>query len=305
MAASAETARLQAELLQLHLLHRGAVAGVPGVPGDGEGGAVAAWRASARERLRGRFEEAARAEADARSAEAEAVFCRAAEALRRWAAGSCDGGTGGCGGLEGRVAVLDGVVDGVWKVAEPGGRFERVVRGFEKWARRAERVVEGRRKAMSDGDGNSSSSTSSEEEKEEEAKEKVESGELELELELIGEMDAAWKDECGALVRRLDEWRRKLCELGDVPWEEEEEEEEEKEGGQGGRAGQGPSSLARILAGCRALVHGMLAELSLMEQIEREAAAEEMRWVREMNRRDAGREDDEDAPRAGAIWRAL
>jgi hypothetical protein len=50
----------------------------------------------------------------------------------------------------------------------------------------------------------------------------------------------------------------------------------------------------------------MLAELDMMDQIQREAAEQEMRWVREMNRRGLDGTDDGDrAPRAGAIWRVL
>jgi len=115
-------------------------------------------------------------------------------------------------------------------------------------------------------------------------------GEEEAGLVLLPELDAAWKAECAALVRRLDDWRRKLRELGDVPVTASADGEVAE-----------ASALGRILGGCRALVHGMLEELEVMEQIEREAAAAEMRWVREMNRK--GRE--EDGPRAGAIWRAF
>jgi hypothetical protein len=124
----------------------------------------------------------------------------------------------------------------------------------------------------------------------------------EEEVVFLEEMDASWKEECAALVRRLDEWRRGLRELPDPgPSSTTTTTEEEEEKGQKGHS----SSLAAILAGCRALVHGMLAELDLMEQIEREAAAEEMRWVREMNRRGLGGMDEEGTPRAGAIWRVL
>jgi hypothetical protein len=118
-------------------------------------------------------------------------------------------------------------------------------------------------------------------------------------LVLIGEMDASWKEECASLARRLDEWRRRLRELGDVPPSPPPDPAAVADGN------PAESSLARILAGCRALVHGMLAELDLMEQIEREAVAEETRWVREANRRGLLGRADEHAPRAGAIWRVL
>jgi hypothetical protein len=48
----------------------------------------------------------------------------------------------------------------------------------------------------------------------------------------------------------------------------------------------------------------MLAELEVMEQMEREAVADEMAWVREMNRTGVDGKE-EGMPRAGAIWRVL
>ncbi len=123
------------------------------------------------------------------------------------------------------------------------------------------------------------------------------------ELILVGGLDAAWKEDCSGLARRLDEWRRLLRDIGDVPSD----------------AGRGPatqkSSLETILAACQLLVSDMLSELSMMEQIEREAVAEELTWIRAMNGEDDD-DDDDDADvsnemthrvrsRAGAIWRAL
>ncbi|KAL2022318.1 hypothetical protein VTK56DRAFT_5716 [Thermocarpiscus australiensis] len=269
VAASAETARLQAELLQLHLLHRGGRA------------VVEQWRGSARERLKGRFEALVGEEERVGGVEGVVLEGRGVRDLVRWS--SSNGNQGGGGGRDGRlleekVQALDGVVSGLWALGEPGGRYERVLGRFERWVRRAEGVMEGRRRK----------------------------GEVDLmeggeELVLIGEMDAAWRDECAALGRKLDEWRRTLRELGEVP---DPEEGEAAAAADLSSSPQPRSSLARILEGCRALVHGMLAELDILEQIEREAVAEEMRWVREMNRRGFGGAD-EDAPRAGAIWRVL
>ncbi|KAH6850266.1 hypothetical protein B0I37DRAFT_428342 [Chaetomium sp. MPI-CAGE-AT-0009] len=257
VALSAETARLQAELLQLHLLHREAAA------------ARAQWEDSARKALRGRFDAVRAREEEVAGLEGRVVEGRAVGVLREW-------GFGGCGGmgLEERVVLLDGVVTGLWGVGEPKGRFERVVRGFEGWVEGVERVLEGRRRGTGtwgEGDGGK------------------DDGEGEGEELFIPTPSAAWRAEHAALVRRLDEWRRNLRDMGEAPPPEEGEE---------------PSSLSRILAGCRALVHGMLAELELMEQMEREAVADEMAWVKEMNREGSGGME-EGTPRAGAIWRVL
>ncbi|KAK4237406.1 hypothetical protein C8A03DRAFT_34653 [Achaetomium macrosporum] len=278
IALSAETARLQTELLQLHLLHRDA------------GTTLEAWKCSARQKLQGKFEAVRRQEEEVCGLERRVAEEVNAAALREW--GSIPGGSGsGLGvGLEERIALLDQIVTGLWSVVgEPGGggRYERVVRKFEKWCGKVERVMLARRQQQ---------------EQQEQQPEGGEAPELE-EVVFIEEMDAAWKEECAALVRRLDEWRRGLRELPDPIIETASSTTATAGGEEEGQKGYA-SSLGRILAGCRALVYGMLAELNLMEQIEREAAAEEMRWVREMNRRGLGGMD-EGTPRAGAIWRVL
>jgi hypothetical protein len=216
-------------------------------------------------------------------------------------------------GWEEKVALLDRVVSGLWSVVgggEPGeGRYGRVVRAFERWVGTVEAVMHAReRLGRTCGLGQSQG----QEQGDQGGGDGVGEGDDDEEKGpvLVGEMDAAWKEECAALVRRLDDWRRGLRELEDGPpflpasTTPDTPSEEPGEDGDGEESSSSSSSLARILAGCRALVHGMLAELNVMEQIERDAAAAEMRWVREMNRRGLGRADD-DAPRAGAIWRVL
>ena len=198
-------------------------------------------------------------------------------------------GSGGMG-LEERVVVLDGVVDGVWGIGEEGGRYERVVRGFEKWVGGVERVLKGRGRkgGLEGGDEGRDGERNGESDGEDEGDGKREGNDEEGEL-FIPTPSAAWRAEHAALVRKLDEWRRNLLDLGDAP---------------PAADGEEPSSLSRILAGCRALVAGMLAELELMEQMEREAVADEMAWVREMNRSGSGG-TGEGTPRAGALWRVL
>lgn len=249
-------------MLQLHLLHRDANA------------VTQQWRESARQKLGARFGEVVRHGEEIGREEAGVVERGNVGALIAWGLGRS---------LEERVQVLDAVLCGLWSLGEPGGRYARVVRRFEKWAERVQEVAVARRKGTW--------------------------GVLEMQMQaqalqqqqgkggddndlfvLVGQLDSQWKDECAGLVRRLDEWRRRVVELAGR-----EQETEEKE-----------SSLTRILAACRALIHDMLAELDTMERIEREAVAEENRWVREVNRgMDGEGGEDGDNPRAGAIWRAL
>ncbi|KAG8156678.1 hypothetical protein KVR01_013469 [Diaporthe batatas] len=250
VAISSETARLQTELLQLHLLHRDADA------------VAASWHASARQRLGSRFAELARAGEDVRKEEAVVEEARNLAALVAW------GGGGGGGGreLDGKIQVLDAVLSGVWSLGEPNGRYTRAVRKFEKWVDQTRRAVEARRVAgglgalMDDG-----------------------------EVGFISELDPAWRDEVSSMARKLDSWRRQLGQLESGVFDGDRGEDFKS------------CSLTRILSGCRSQVHGMLAELDLMEQIERDALAQETAWIRNMNRGD----DESDTPRAGAIWRAF
>lgn len=126
---------------------------------------------------------------------------------------------------------------------------------------------------------------------------------------LVGGLDDAWKDDVAGLVRRLDGWRRQLHQLGDVPRVEgaacPASGHLETSGGDGVQEMR--SSLCRILEGCRSLIRDMLAELTVMEDIERAVVGREMDWIRRMNREEDSitRRDDCDTPRAGAIWRVV
>lgn len=101
----------------------------------------------------------------------------------------------------------------------------------------------------------------------------------------ISELDTSWKDDSANIVRRLDGWRRQLREIGEPATSDE---------------GTQDSSLGRMLGGSRMMVHDMLAEIGIMEEIEREALEAEDAWIEKMSR-----EDDDDTPRAGAIWRVF
>ena len=101
-----------------------------------------------------------------------------------------------------------------------------------------------------------------------------------VEVVFLEELDSAWKDDCLLLSRKLESWRDHLQDLG---------------------APDEGSSLAIIVGGCRNLLRGMLMELKVMAQIERDAIMMEAQWIRSMND-DA--DEDEDKSVAGAIWRS-
>lgn len=171
-------------------------------------------------------------------------------ALKVWA----DSGMPGWG-LEEKIQVLDEVVTGVWGMGESGGKYARIVRRFERWMHTVVDIHQGRERGhLLDGD----------------------------EVMFIEEIDGSWGDDCRVQARRLEEWRDKLADLGEV---------------------EVRSSLATAVEGCTALVRGMLEELDIMRRIEKEVMMSEQVWIKEMI---DDVEDDADVPvRSGAAWHRL
>ncbi|KAK8138355.1 hypothetical protein PG984_001735 [Apiospora sp. TS-2023a] len=271
VAISAETARLQTELLQLSLLHRDA------------GHTAAEWHESAQRKLGARFAELVRAEQALGGREREGVEARNAAVLVRW--GATQASTQVVGGLEEKVQMLDQVVNGVWRFGEPGGRYARVVEEFEVWAGRLQGIMEARRK----GDLNSLLGSGIDDDDK--------GGE---EVLFSGDLENRWRDECPGLVRKLEEWRRILRHLGPVPVNAATTTTTEE----GGESGGQKSSLAKILEGCTGMVDDMLTELALMEQMEREAVRAEDDWIEAMNKElNLGNEKDTPGDRSAPLWK--
>lgn len=210
-----------------------------------ESRAGAEWHASARKKLNERFEGLAVDSREISRDETELLEELNALALRRWG-----------GNLEEKVQGLDSVLSSLWRLSEAGGKHARVTRRFERWAERAGEVEEARsRGAILD-----------------ERDEPM----------LVGELDAAWKEDCEGLKRRLEGWGEQLRGLR-VPL----------------GAGEG-SNLRAILGSCEELVGGMLSELGLMLEIEEGLVTREREWVKGV----IGSVGDKGTG-AGAIWRAL
>jgi hypothetical protein len=241
LAASAETNRLQAEVLQLHLLHRDAAV------------VEKAWRESARNKLGVRFEEVDEASREIAALERDRAEVNNFLALRKW--------TGEDGDLDQKIQVLDAVTNGVWTLSEAGGRYARIVRRFGRWIDLVGEIEDTRKSgtALTQGDGNL----------------------------FISELESNWKEDRPGLIRRLDNWRLQLRTLGSLPESTDD--------------GSLPPSLIRMVRSCDSLIRSMLGELTIMEEIEREALEREDEWIQRSNRED----DDDDTPRAGAIWRTL
>lgn len=257
VAISAETSRLQTELLQLSLLHRDAAAV------DSE------WHTSARQKLGNRFARLAKENDALLGLERQGVEARNVAALTKWG----NPGTRNGVGLEEKVQILDEVLNGVWQLGEPDGRYARVVAGFEIWAERMASIVTAQRSdnvdVLVEGD----------------------------EVLFLGDLDASWKRDCISLQRKLEGWRAALRDLGDI------ESPPDSHSGSDSEL-ESRSSLLRMVDGCRNLVHDMLSELAVMAQIERDAARAEDEWIERTNR--AIEDEDDDTPAARAyvpLWK--
>ncbi|KAI9646188.1 hypothetical protein NHQ30_005628 [Ciborinia camelliae] len=171
IAITAETAKLQNELLQLHILHRDAEL------------VNRQWKASAKKKLGGKFQSVVRRHDELARLEVEEAGRINAAALKEWQ----DMGTPGWG-LEERIQLLDEVLNEAWNLGEPGGKYARLVRKFEKWIIRCEEILRNR--------------------------EDDQMLDEEEEIVFIEELDMTWKDECLVLNRKLEEWRDALKDLG-------------------------------------------------------------------------------------------
>ncbi|OHW91565.1 hypothetical protein CSPAE12_09870 [Colletotrichum incanum] len=266
VALTAETARLQTELLQLHLLHRD-------LPQT-----TAEWHASARMTLAARHASLGKSSADLARLEADAAERLNVAALRRWAQPSPGGARGSAATLEDKIQRLDALLTSLWSLDAPGGKHNRLVRAFERWASALPDLEAARARAEDSGDPSALLDANAE-------------------VRFGDGLDARWKEEAAALVRKLEGWDAQLRELEYV-------EVGEDEGGDSSNSKTQVSSLKRMLDGCGSLVRDMLDELAVMEEIEAAAVERETEWIRRMNREgDDGR--GKDTPRAGAVWRVI
>lgn len=298
IAISAETLKLQNELLRLHILHREA------------SDVDAQWRSSAEEVLRARFSALAKASVEVSNLEVERLEKANVLAIRRWGLNGArnrssmafrsstnsvgeaelvptipDGGSGPSMLLEQKIQTLDSILVGLWNLTAPQtGKLPRVARQFDAWLQKVSTIMAARK-----------SSTS--------ATALLFSGGAGQQVLLVSELDASsWRHDLASVSRKLQGWSAQLRELGGVPMPR---RDPPREGdGAGGGSGQGVSSLEQVLSGCRELVGGTLAEIDVMEAIRRESLDSEERWIRDVI------QDDHNQGRscggkAGAIWRVI
>ncbi|KAI0397764.1 hypothetical protein F5Y17DRAFT_291003 [Xylariaceae sp. FL0594] len=288
VAITAETSRLQTELLQLSLLHRGVHA------------VAASWHASARSKLEDRFEALCVADEELRARERVGAERRGLQDLVRWGSGNVSSsekradtrqwpsnrnrptaGSLGNISLEEKVQALDQVFNGLWILGESGGRYQRTVLAFEAWARRVAQILEAQR--CNDIDsllGDSAGAIAAEEP-----------------AIFVSDLDVgAWKEDHAGLTRILEGWRRMLDQVGHLDSGLDIESSSRQAGLQTASGKQeandgaqkkprASSGLSRMLSGCHNLVHDMLDELKIMEEIELDALSVEEQWMARMESR--------------------
>ncbi|UQC78386.1 uncharacterized protein CLUP02_03863 [Colletotrichum lupini] len=267
IALTAETSRLQTELLQLHLLHRD----LPQVTSQ--------WHASARSKLAARHADLAASARSLAALESDAAERRNLAALSSWGASAGKSGKAVTSSLplEDRVQRLDALLTSLWSLDDPGGKHHRLVRAFERWASSLADLEAARARAEDGADPSALLDDNAD-------------------VRFGGGLDARWKDDAAALVRRLEGWDAQLREL--------EYRGDDDEDAAASTTTTQASSLKRMLDGCSSLVRDMLDELAVMEEIEAAAVERENEWIKKMNREgDDGR--GRDTQRAGAIWRVI
>ena len=172
MAITSETAKLQAELFQLHLLHRGSA------EVDGQ------FREGARRQLEKRFEDVCKKYEGLVGIEEAQTDRATALVLKSWAEN--EKGVG----FEDRIQVLDEVVVGLWNLSDPGGKYSRVLRRFEKWMNYLSEIHSRREKGVLLGEDG--------------------------EVVFIAELEDQWRDELRSQSRKVENLKDKLDELGVV-----------------------------------------------------------------------------------------
>lgn len=105
--------------------------------------------------------------------------------LKGWVDADKSGGMG----FEDRVQILDEVVAGLWNLSDPGGKYSRVVRIFEKWMQGIMEVQDRREKDDLLDDG---------------------------EVVFINELENQWRDELRSQSRKVKNLQAKLDDLGEV-----------------------------------------------------------------------------------------
>lgn len=138
------------------------------------------WENSARHKIGRKFEGVAERHRQLVALESEEQIQINALALKHWT----DAGVSAWG-IEEMSMVLGEVITGVWNLSEPGGKYAKVVRRFEKWCSGVQSIMAAREGETDDGS-----------------------------MQFIEELDGTWDQERDALIRKLESFKDQLDGLG-------------------------------------------------------------------------------------------
>ncbi|KAI1007905.1 hypothetical protein K3495_g321 [Podosphaera aphanis] len=124
-AITAEIAKLQNELLQLHILHQDNLQ------------TSKEWHTSARKKLECKFYDVAVKNQHLEQLEKQENSQLNAVALKRWQDTGVPGWT-----LEEKIQVLDQLLADFWNVYEPGGKYARVLKRFDGWVTQCQPICD-------------------------------------------------------------------------------------------------------------------------------------------------------------------
>ncbi|KAF2275025.1 uncharacterized protein EI97DRAFT_459663 [Westerdykella ornata] len=167
-----EMAAVQAELLQLHLLHESADR------------TEKQWELNAKRKLHRRFDEVASLHRVMRESELKTQEQQNLQALTEWSASHSS-----CSFAE-HIQILSGPLQELPLLLHPGGRFERLVSGFQHWVTRVEAIWEAREKDSPSAPGSLTS------------------------VEALGD---SWRADNASLTRKLTSFQRDLARLAKPP----------------------------------------------------------------------------------------
>ncbi|KAI1180111.1 hypothetical protein F4777DRAFT_599026 [Nemania sp. FL0916] len=344
VALSAETSRLQTELLQLSLLYREA------------NETSTSWHRSAREKLGRRFEAVRMEDRELRDVERRVVEDRGLRDLGRWGEAEADSGSeedlgSGVGvGVEAEEALERGDRDDARprsnskaKINHAGSRDNYRNEGkrkekekeakqkppLDEKIRLLDQVLSGAWALSSEPRGRYRRATQAFEVWAHDVaaicaaqragdvqtllsgnnSDESGSGDGSGEAMFVDDVDASgWKRDHAGLVRMLDGWRQTLKLLGTVPVPVDDADiRTDNLQQEEKKQQQQKSGLARTLTACRGLVDGMLAELRAMERFEQDARAAEELWMLSVEKRFADDEGRDKGRGGGGVlpWKML
>jgi hypothetical protein len=142
------------------------------------------WRESAKKALEGKYDDVTTKHVQILNKERAEEERINALGLLLWAEGERESW-----GLEERCQALDNVIAGVWGMGDPGSKYERAVRKFDRWVAGVQDILAARQVGVLGNTG---------------------------QVSFVEPLEGGWREECDGLRRRLEISKGKLRNLGVV-----------------------------------------------------------------------------------------